>query len=90
MVRKERSFLSEMPDELLVYRGMSVQEAESRNYGVSWTLSEEKAEFFAFEYKALDPISSSLEKTVVSKSIKKSDIIAYVQERDEEEVIVIL
>lgn len=85
MTESERSYLKGLPDEVQIYRGMSFQEAKSKNYGVSWTLDETVAEFFA--YKHPDKYMSNDEKTVVSKVIPKSEIIAYFEDRKEKEII---
>jgi hypothetical protein len=85
MTEQEKSFLGNLPDEVKIYRGMSYEESESGDYGLSWTLDKSRAEFFAFDHP--DAAFAPEEKTVVEKTVSKDEIIAYFSGRDEEEVI---
>ena len=88
MEQDEKQLLSSLPDHLTIYRGMTVTEANSGNYGISWTLSREIAEFFAYEYwRNID--TNNEQKTVVSKQIRRDQIIALFNSRNEKEVIYI-
>ena len=51
----ESELLKSLPDQVTFFRGMKELEAElgkkeSHQYGISWTLSRERAEFFAYTY----------------------------------------
>lgn len=63
---------------------MSVQERDSKDFGISWTLSEERAKFFANDYVRH---AVRHEKVVHSIEVNREDIIAYFNGRQEEEVI---
>jgi len=86
MSKKEQKYLSTLPENLTIYRGMTVQEFESGDFGVSWTLRKDVAEFFAYKY-CRNQATAHLPKMVHELPIKKSDIIAYFGERKEFEVI---
>ncbi len=88
MSKKEQKYLSTLPEDLTIYRGMTVQEFESGDFGVSWTLRKDVAEFFAYKYDR-NHSTAHLPKLVHELQIKKSDIIAYFGERKEFEVIYI-
>lgn len=44
----EETFYSKLPSELKIYRGMSSAEFESKEYGISWSISKEEAEQYAY------------------------------------------
>ena len=88
MSRKEVSYLQSLPTQVKIYRGMTLQEYEAGDYGVSWTLKKEVAEFFAFTY-GRNFSTKHLTKTVHEILVKKAKIIAYFGERNEFEVIYI-
>lgn len=65
---------------------MTVEELESGNFGVSWSLKESVAKFFAEKYmRNFD--TENLPKTVNQLTIKKEDVTAYFGERKEFEII---
>lgn len=47
MRRKDLKHFNDLPEVVTIYRGMTVEEFQSGNFGVSWTLSRKVAEFFA-------------------------------------------
>ena len=51
MNNKERSYLDKLPEQMTIYRGMTKVEQDSKDFGVSWTLKKETAEYFAKEYQ---------------------------------------
>ncbi len=67
---------------------MTKIESKSRNYGISWTLKKEVAEFFAYTYIRNHAICG-LRKTVKSTVINKSDVVAFFNGRKEFEIIYI-
>lgn len=75
-IKKYNSF----PETVQIYRGVA---SDAFKAGLSWSLSREKAEWFAsrFEFEDCQPVVYSFE-------INKSDILAYISERGESEVII--
>ena len=71
-----------------IYRGMTTEELESGDFSVSWTLSKECAEFFAFKY-GRNFSTENKPKVVHQLEVKKVEILAYFNERNEQEVIYI-
>jgi hypothetical protein len=86
MSKKEIKILKNLPDKVKIYRGVTTDEIESNDFGLSWSLNREVAEFFAFKYRRNYDTSSSL-KTVVELEVDKNEIIAYFHDRGEEEII---
>jgi len=80
MNKSELNIYTNLPSLVKVYRGMSEEEYQCKNYGYSWTLNEEIAKFFANKFY-------SHEGTVTSLTVSQKRIIAYFNEREEEEVI---
>lgn len=76
MDEKEREAFNKLPDQLTIYRGHQGVNKD----GLSWTLSQEKAEWFANRFSA--------DGKVVSKTIAKDQIFAYLSGRNEEEIII--
>jgi hypothetical protein len=71
MTEEEFEFFNNLPEEITIYRG-----AESIE-GISWTLSEEKAKWFAKRFERNGK--------VFEKSVKKSDCLCYLNDREEQE-----
>lgn len=69
----------DLPDTFKIYRGMSQKEHESKIKGFSWTLSKERAEFFAHRFKQNG--------VVEEREVNKKDIVCYIPDRNEEEII---
>lgn len=85
MTPDEREFLAMLPDQIIIYRGGSVTEQKTKKYGISWTLNREIAEQFA----NVKTIRDKKEMIVIEKEINKSEVIAYFNQRQEEEIIYI-
>lgn len=83
---EERAFIEALPDEVTIYRGMTIKELESGKYGISWTLDKKVAEFFTDTYLR-NHATSKEAKTIKELQIKKTDIVAYFQDRQESEII---
>lgn len=82
----ERSFVAALPDVVTIYRGMTDKESKSGKFGLSWSLDKSIAEFFRDTY--LRNFSTHNEpKTLMELQIKKSEIVAYFQKREESEII---
>jgi hypothetical protein len=88
MSKKELNYLTALPEILTIYRGMTVKEFESGEFGVSWTLKKDVAEFFAYKYRR-NFSTGHLPKMVHELKVNKSNIIAYFGERQEYEIIYI-
>jgi len=92
MTVKERLYLAALPNEFLVYRGCLMSTGSE---GISWTLSKRKAEFFA-RY-SLGQRSASVVDTeflvgkpaVIRGSCKKRDVIAYLNGRKHQEILIL-
>lgn len=78
MDEAERRIFDNLPEEVTIYRGV---QSKKHKRGLSWTLSYEKAEWFANRYSNENPI---VYKTVVPKK----HILCYIDRRNEEEIIV--
>lgn len=90
MTTEEQTFLKNLPQKLVIYRGMTLLEWVSGDFGVSWTLNRSVAEKFAKRKqwhidnnKKLIP----LRKMVHKITIDKKEVIAYFKEREESEII---
>jgi hypothetical protein len=86
MSKKEIKILNNIPDKVKIYRGVTTDEIENNDFGLSWSLNREVAEFFAFKYRRNYDTSSSL-KTVIELEVDKNEIIAYFHDREEAEII---
>lgn len=77
MYADEFAYYDSLPDEFTVYRGIG---SESNKKGISYTLSLEKAEWFAnrFQKKGY----------VLTGTAKKKDVIAYFNRREEQEILI--
>ena len=67
---------------------MTKEEFDSGNFGISWSLSKETAEFFAHKYWRNIDTKNSM-KVVKAKKVKKQDCIAYFNGRGEKEIILV-
>ena len=82
MKEKDKITYDAFPDNIIVYRGASLSEITGKYIGQSWTTSIEDAEYFAYiRYKFPS-------RCVLKATIAKSNIYAYVDERNEKECIV--
>jgi len=88
MDHKDRISLSRMNKSLTIYRGLSAKTKSVagkfiRN-GFSWTLNQEKAAWFARRFDGYygKPF-------VAEAKIQKDDIIAYLTDRSEDEILVL-
>lgn len=80
MDAEEYKVYSELPDTLTVYRGVAV----GRNpQGLSWTMDRDKAEWFAHRFDR-----NGTTGYLQSATIKKEDVLAYFNSRNEEEIVV--
>lgn len=84
----ERNYLKRLPEQITIYRGMTVLELEQKSFGVSWTLKKDMAEFFAYKY-ARNHATNHLKKTVHEITINKNEVVAFLNGREEFEIIYI-
>ncbi|NIP37467.1 MAG: hypothetical protein GWM89_00055, partial [Candidatus Dadabacteria bacterium] len=89
MKRTELNYLKRLPVKINVYRAMTVEEAESGTYNVSWTLDYDKAKFFKDDYNR-NHATEDKEKTIVELEIDTKNVIAYWDGREEQEIINVL
>lgn len=71
----ERVFFRELPDEITIYRGQHLK----YDIGISWTLDEALAKFFAYRFNT--------EGTILTKTIKKESALCYFSRRGESEIL---
>jgi hypothetical protein len=86
MNEAEREKIKNFPNEIKIYRGMSIIEEESKDYGISWSLNKNIAEKFAETYLH-NYTTRNIPHIVKEIVIQKSEIVAYFEERNEEEII---
>jgi hypothetical protein len=85
MTEEEKFEFDSLPDEIEIYRGCSEHEIKSGNYRFSWTTKKSVAQFFAKRNKTKHGIKN----LVVSRIIKKEEVFAYFNRRNEFEIIYI-
>lgn len=74
---EDKKIIEELPSEFIVYRGL--MDKASKN-GLSWTLSKETAIWFATRFNKRGKVYQAI--------VNKKDILAYISERNEEEIII--
>jgi hypothetical protein len=79
METEEIRELNAMPDVITIYRGIQYK---SQKRGISWTLSKEKAEWFANRWLRKNQTAK-----VLSGTIKKDKVLAYFKGRNEQEIV---
>ncbi len=77
----ERKILDSLPEEVTIYRGYDL----SNSKGWSWTLDEVKAEWFANRWREANP---GRKRRIATGKVRKRDIIAYFDGRNETEIVV--
>ena len=85
MTEEEKFEFDSLPDEIEIYRGCSEHEIKSGNYRFSWTTKKSVAQFFAKRNKT----KYGIKNLVVSRIIKKEEVFAYFNRRNEFEIIYI-
>lgn len=83
MTEEDLDVYNGLPDKFTVFRGVNPQNAKYVNYAMSWTLDIEIAKFFANRF------NSDGSGKVYGKVIDKSDVLAYFNTRNEQEVVII-
>lgn len=86
MTKREQNYLNGLPDTITIYRGMTVDEFRSGDFGISWSLKKKVGKFFCEKY--LRNFSTNhLPKMVHQLTVKKSEVICYFGQRKEFEII---
>lgn len=85
MTEEEKKILTALPDYITIYRGGSVDEEVSKKYGISWTLNRKIAKNF----QKVKAIRDKKVMKVFAMKIHKSQVIAYFNQREEDEIIYI-
>ena len=80
MSDEEYEYYSKLPDEVEIYRGIGVGRAEKE--GLSWTDKRKTAHWFAHRFDCGDDKGY-----ILKAKIKKSDILAYFNGRNEDELL---
>lgn len=80
MEAKERDKLARLPETVTIWRGFNHPKGR---LGLSWTLSESKARWFANRF------SKGRTPTVIRGEVGKTDILAYFANRGEQEIVVV-
>ena len=78
MNKKELQIYNNLPETITIYRG--VGDSNFKN-GISWTLDKDKAIWFSNRFNYED-------RHVYKATIHKEDILAYIDERNEKEIII--
>jgi len=85
MNEEDRSFLNSLPDQIKVFRGCSKKEIKNGVFRFSWTLDREIAYFFAYKYRR----NSNIDCDIVEQIIDKKDVLAYFNDRNEQEILLV-
>lgn len=88
MNSNEIDYLKKLPEQINIYRGMTEIEFEQKSFGISWSLKKEVAEFFAKTYLR-NHSTNHLPKKVHEISINKNEVVAFLNDRNEFEIIYI-
>lgn len=80
MVAEDYKVYTALPDELNIYRGVALGREPN---GLSWTANLEKAKWFAHRFDRGDK-----QGYVETAIVKKEDVLAYFNTRDEDELVV--
>jgi len=81
MSSKERQVIQDLPKKATIYRGYD-DDIKNNLMGISWTLSEEKADWFATRFKI------ETAPRVAEGQCEKSSILAYFDDRGEQEIVI--
>lgn len=74
---KKLKYISDLPETTTIYRGVG---SEKYRNGISWTLDKDKAKWFSTRF--------SKSGILYSAQVKNKDILYYISERNEKEIIV--
>jgi len=83
MEQEEKEIFETLPDQVLIYRAMSLKEFESGKFRLSWTLDKKVSE----KFKERNSMLYSEEHVIHNLTVSKKDILAFFDGRDEKEII---
>ena len=87
MHKEEKEYYDELPNRFKIYRGLSQEEYISKNYGISWSLSEEEAKNYIYFNK------NNVEKGkggLVDIDIDKKDVLTVFSVHGKKEIIYLI
>lgn len=79
MTKEDQMEFAQMPEALTIYRGY---QKRGKKLGLSWTLSKEKAIWFAYRW------SHRGSPLVAIGTCKKADVFGYCNDREEQEIVI--
>lgn len=86
---KEKKYFDRLNETITIYRAMTTKEKKSGEFGISWTLKKEVAQTLASKAKHLNRSTKKYKTIVYKTEIKKSEAIAFINQRKEFEIIYI-
>ncbi len=87
MNEEEKKYYNKLPNQFKIYRGLSQEEVNSKNYGISWSLSEEKAkEYIYFDKNNVEKGKGRL----VHRVIAKKDVLTVFSVHSIKEIIFLM
>ena len=87
MEQEEKDYLNALSFPLKIYRGMCNAEADSKNYGISWTDSKDYASNYVFYSKNNNQNNTG---AIVEMVIEKKDVFAAWGEKGKKKELIIL
>jgi hypothetical protein len=88
MNKKEKDFLTRLPETITIYRVMTKSELDSKDFGILWILKKDISTFIAEKYHR-NYFTNHIKKVVHKFILNKSEMIAFFNEREEFEIIFI-
>ncbi len=80
--------INNLPNSIDIYRGCNISEFDSKEYGQSWSTSEEVAKEFAYTHYASYPWYIKEERCILTATIKKEDVFFSRQDHYEKEIAI--
>lgn len=84
MSRDERQAFRELPDELVLYRGIN---GRARKRSWAWTLDRDRGIFFAHRLAGIREMKGSRPPSLVTATASRSDAVGYLSRRGESEIV---
>lgn len=88
MTDKEKIYLNTLPEKITIYRAMTENEFKQKDFGISWTLKKDIAEFFVNSYNR-NYETNHLKSLIHETIIDKNQVTAFFNDRNEFEIIYI-
>jgi len=83
-----RDDIESLDEEIIIYRGTSLNEYTSKTFAQAWTLNKDIASSFAFTHYIGQPNYINTERVVIESRINKNDIYFYDKSLAEQEVVI--